>query len=140
LHALRANGPGTLHSVDVSGDVGQLVDDGERKDWRLTILQGDWRQHFRAIAAGAAPIGLFVHDSNHSYQWQEFEYETVLPHMSDTGIFASDDVDFSYAFLDFCARERRRPVILAGRRKVFGYLPLGAATAPPRYVSAPATT
>lgn len=127
LRALRANGDGTLHSVDVSDDVGQLVDERERKEWQLTILQGDWREHFRAIAAGAAPIDVFVHDSNHSYRWQEFEYATVLPHMAVAGILASDDVDFSYAFLDFCAREQRRPVILAGRRKVFGYIALGAA-------------
>lgn len=44
---------------------------------------------------------MFLHDSDHSYRWRMFEYTTVRDRLKSDGILLSDDVDVSYAFIDF---------------------------------------
>ena len=45
-----------------------------------------------------------AHDSDHSYSWQSFEYNTVFNKIDKNGLLVSDDVDYSYAFIDFYKR------------------------------------
>ncbi|MFI5914803.1 class I SAM-dependent methyltransferase [Dactylosporangium sp. NPDC051541] len=119
LAALTRNGTGTLHSFDVNDTAGRLV--GHHPQWRLTIL--DRRAPDRALRrelAALGPLELFFHDSDHMYLSQLFEYDEVWPHLVAGGVLASDDVDDSRAFLDFCAQRARRPAFLFDHRKIVG--------------------
>lgn len=119
LAALRANGCGKLHSVDVSDEVGGLLAKEEREAWVLHVIDGS-KAAFRRVLHEVAPVDLFIHDSDHGYWWQLFELQNALEHMSTTGIIASDDCDKSYAFIDFCKGARASAVLLHDTRKVFG--------------------
>jgi hypothetical protein len=66
------------------------------------------------------PIALFLHDSDHAYPWQMWELETSFRHRSTQFVWACDDVDSSFAFLDFCGTHKIRPIILMDTRKFFG--------------------
>jgi len=121
LRALAKNGAGRLVSVDVSADVGNLLDKGERSDWRLCVLDaGNRRGGFRRLISELPPIDLFFHDSEHTYSWQQFEYSAAWDNLSTSGLILSDDVEGSYAFLDFCARRARKPAVLLDGRKAVG--------------------
>lgn len=119
LAALERNGSGLLHSFDINHTAGRLV--GEHPQWRLEILD---RRHPEACFSRAldrvGPIDLFFHDSDHLYLPQLFEYGQAWPRMTEGGVFASDDVNCSRAFLDFCERRRQRPVFLFDSRKITG--------------------
>jgi len=123
LHALRKNGRGQLASVDVRGNVGGLLDDSERREWRLTILGASRRgAQFKSLVADGPPIDVFLHDSDHRYLWQMLELESAVANMATRSIVLCDDADSSYAFLDYCHAMGRRPAYLAELRKVLGLL------------------
>ncbi len=125
LHALLRNGHGELHSVDVGSDVGGLLDDAERRWWHYRRLDPKHlRRDFTSVTKNLPPIDIYLHDSDHTYRWQRFEHDTVLGAMASHGIFASDDADASYAFLDVCGERGLEPVYLVGQRKVLGIVRL----------------
>jgi predicted O-methyltransferase YrrM len=122
LDALRRNGTGLLHSVDVIPDPGPLLNDSERARWNFhRINPATGRRDFTALTAALGPIGLFFHDSDHRYRWQLFEYETALAGLTPDGAIVSDDVDYSYAFLDFCRARGLKARFLFDKWKVIGY-------------------
>jgi hypothetical protein len=123
LHALRANGTGRLYSVDISSDVGVLLDPAEREGWTFLQLEdGQERKQFRAFVERAGSLDLFLHDSDHSYWWQMFEYRCAWAMLSPGGLFLSDDIDHSFAFMDFCAEHKLEPSLLVNFAKIFGIL------------------
>ena len=101
LQAIRANGRGELFSIDVRNDVGGLLTDDERRNWRPIIINGHPldREFVKALDA-LPPIDFFLHDSNHTYRWQSLEYENALTHLSPNGLLMSDDIDLSWAFIE----------------------------------------
>lgn len=121
LRALHANGHGTLHSIDLTADVGCLLSDEERAKWRLHVLKLKRRRdNFLQVLDALPPVDLFLHDSDHSYFWQSFELQAALKKLSAGGVLASDDCDGAYAFLDVCRQANLRPAFLVEMRKVFG--------------------
>jgi predicted O-methyltransferase YrrM len=119
LAALERNGDGVLHSFDIRDEVGRLV--GAHPQWRLEIISS--RQPEEALRRALRRIGevdLFFHDSDHRYLPQLFEYEAAWPILTPGGVLASDDVDNTPAFLDFCRARRLRPAFLFDARKVTG--------------------
>jgi len=131
LSALERNGRGLLHSFDIDRTVGRLV--GEHPQWQLEILDRDAPEaSFSRALERVGHIDLFFHDSNHQYLPQLFEYEQAWPRMTKRGVFASDDVECSRAFLDFCRDHGQRPTFLFDSRKITGAVQLGSITAPQR--------
>lgn len=127
LNAMLKNGCGVLHSVDVSADVAGCLSECERDLWTLHVLQGpDYRANFADVISRLKDIDLFLHDSNHCYRWMRHEYETVFPKLSRTGLLASDDVDNTYAFVDFCDEQGIGASLLVDRVKIFGIAAVGA--------------
>lgn len=122
LQAMRKNGKGSLHSVDIADNVGKLLTEEERADWSLHVLTAPQRRSFVRVLDSVSPIDLFVHDSDHTYGWQLFEYRVAWEALSLEGVFLSDDVDHSLAFLDFCAALGQKPILLLDTRKVSGML------------------
>lgn len=123
LQALRQNDKGRLVSFDIDQDVGGLIDVALRARWDLRVLPAQGRSaRFKADMPRLAPIDLFLHDSRHTYRWQLMEYRAAWSSMPPGAILASDDIDDSFAFLDFARTARTAPMILVGARKVFGVL------------------
>ena len=122
LAALRRNGSGRLVSIDLPKSAGILNADGRpdiahveswsetghlvphelRDRWELRL--GDARELLPRTVSGG--IGFFLHDSDHSFAQQAFEYETAWNALEVGGILASDDTDWSRAWPEFLERNR----------------------------------
>jgi predicted O-methyltransferase YrrM len=120
LQAMIKNGGGRLHSVDISANAGQLLTEDEKENWSLYVLTAPQRRSFASIVDAVSPVDIFFHDSDHTYGWQKFEYRVAQKSLNPQGIFLSDDVDHSLAFLEFCQARARKPILLIDTRKVFG--------------------
>lgn len=121
LQALDTNGAGQLTSFDVFEDVGSAVDSSLRERWELEILPKRGRKVFLSDRLSSiCPIDIFLHDSDHSYGWQSFEYKIGFSALRPGGILISDDVDASYAFIDFVRRTRALALACVGSTKVMG--------------------
>ena len=121
LSALEANGEGHLHSLDIRDDVGTMVPSQLRSRWTIHIVNDQaLERSMKEILTTLPGIDFYYHDSGHSYLWQAFEYAAVEPKMTGGGIFLSDDVDWSYAFIDHCKARYRKPALMIDRRKVIG--------------------
>jgi predicted O-methyltransferase YrrM len=122
LQAMKKNGKGSLHSVDIADNVGKLLTAEERAVWNLHVLGSPQRRSFSSILDSISPLDLFVHDSDHTYGWQMFEFRTAWTALSKRGALLSDDIDHSMAFVDFCAEIDTKPILLLDTRKVSGLL------------------
>jgi predicted O-methyltransferase YrrM len=119
LAALTRNDAGTLHSFDIDSTAGVLVEDRAR--WRLHISNDRGPEaELRAELQLLGSVDVFLHDSDHRYLAQLFEYETTWPFMRPGGLFASDDINSSFAFSDFVASINQRPRLLLDRTKIIG--------------------
>ena len=103
LTALRENGHGALHSVDLP----PLRKEAE-KFWGIAVpekLRARWTLH-RGSSASVLPrllqeipkIDLFVHDSLHTHRNMRREFETVWPLLRAGGAVIADDVERNRAF------------------------------------------
>lgn len=129
LNALMANNSGILHSIDREQNVGSLLRAGDRERWCLHTLERQrLKKSFVQILESLPSIGLFLHDSDHTYAWQRFELEAALKRLAPSGVLVSDDCDASYAFVDFCRDHNFSPSLLVEKRKVFGCIFEGART------------
>jgi hypothetical protein len=128
LNALRRNSSsGVLHSVDISSNVGILIDPGEKTRWDLHLLSNSApKKQFLEVLRSLPALDVMLHDSDHTYRWMRFELEAALGKMSASGLVFSDDADLSFALLDFCERHALKPILLIDAPKVLGVLPLGS--------------
>jgi predicted O-methyltransferase YrrM len=105
LTALRENGKGTLHSVDLP----PLRRNAERF-WGIAVpddLTGRWSLH-RGPSARVLPrllgetptVDLFVHDSLHTHKNMSREFDTIWPHLRPGALLLADDIERNRAFQD----------------------------------------
>jgi predicted O-methyltransferase YrrM len=111
LQALRVNGSGRLHSIDLpplgkAGDefVGRLVPKQLRTDWRLH--RGRSVDVLPGLAEELGRVDLFLHDSLHTYRNMRREFEIVTPVLSNQAIVVADDVEGNSAFKEWVSRSR----------------------------------
>jgi hypothetical protein len=124
LQAMAKNGSGTLHSTDIRSDAGGLIHSGERSRWDLHILDRTRPAlALRSYSSTLPKLDLFVHDSMHRYGWQMSELKAAAPHLKADSLIASDDVDSSFAYADFCASRGLDPQYLLDESKFFGIAP-----------------
>lgn len=97
---------GRLYSIDWSPGgsrrrrpVGSLVPQALRGAWQLEI--GPSRRLLPRVARRVAPVGVFVHDSLHTYRTMRAELEVVTPYMDRPGAILVDDVSHNAAFSDW---------------------------------------
>ncbi|HEY1197566.1 MAG TPA: class I SAM-dependent methyltransferase [Thermoplasmata archaeon] len=124
LDALEENRDGRLWSVDVLPTAGDLARRSSAVHrWQFVVLPARGRAAaFRRTIRPLRPLDVFLHDSDHRYPWQAFEYREAWSALTPGGWLLSDDIDASYAFLDFARRQKLRPWVLVGPRKLFGAL------------------
>lgn len=126
LQALSDNGDGILVSVDlpaietIKGSThllrettlppncrpGWVIPDYLREHHRLVL--GDSREVLVQLFKEYPKIGIFLHDSLHTFKHQYFEYTTAWPHLSGGGLLLSDDIFWSPAFHRFCREIGKR--------------------------------
>jgi predicted O-methyltransferase YrrM len=119
LAAMQRNGRGHLYSVDLPSlrvdeqdFVGRAVPEELKRRW--TLVTGPSRRVLPALVERVAPLDIFVHDADHTYESQLAEYTTAWPMLRDGGVLISDDVA-NPAFVDFAARVGARPHLVPGR-------------------------
>ncbi|MGA8711068.1 MAG: class I SAM-dependent methyltransferase [Thermoplasmata archaeon] len=124
LDALEENGDGRLCSVDVHPQAGKLARASPAVHrWQFVALPRRGRAAaFRRTIHAWRPLDVFLHDSDHSYPWQTFEYREAWSALAPGGWLLSDDIDGSYAFLDFAVGHELKPWVLLGSRRLFGIL------------------
>jgi predicted O-methyltransferase YrrM len=111
LQALRANGTGCLHSIDLpplgrAGDefVGRLVPEHLTNDWRLH--RGRSVDLLPELERELRPIDFFLHDSLHTYRNMHREFEIITPFLSPQAVLVADDVEGNSAFMDWVSQTR----------------------------------
>ena len=102
LRALERNAAegveGRLVSFDVNPAAGWLVDADPR--WDLRIESG--RHGLPVALASDDPVGIFIHDSLHTYDNERWELRTVAPHLAPGGVLVSDNVHVTRALAETC--------------------------------------
>ena len=105
LRALKENGRGTLHSVDLpplrkeyERFWGVAVPDGLRDGWRL--YRGSSARVLPGLLGRTGPVDLFAHDSLHTRRNMRREFEAVWPNLRPGGLLLADDVERNPAFAD----------------------------------------
>jgi predicted O-methyltransferase YrrM len=107
LQALNDNQDGKLFSVDIGvkvfgsnrlpvSEIGGFVPNALRDRWDLII--GDSKLELPKLLNAIGSIDMFQHDSDHSYEYMQFEYRTALKALHVGGIISSDDVNQNSAF------------------------------------------
>lgn len=120
LSALSHNrGSGRLISCDIDDRVATAE---LTANPRFEFVKIGAQSDFSDLVERLDKIDLFYHDSDHSYDQQLFEYSTVWNKLPDGGILFSDDINWSYAFLDFCVTVNRVPYVLSDTQKFSGFI------------------
>src|ERR1700712_3216593 len=117
LNAIKRNGNGALHSFDVRSDVGKLINENERGSWHLHLLENGTLQEFDAELQTFDRIGLFFHDSDHSYLHMRLELRMAARRLAEKGVLTSDDVSLSHAYIEACEEIGLHPRLLVDAHK-----------------------
>lgn len=124
LAAMEANGRGRLVSVDCVPEgapnflpegktAGWLVPDGLRPRWEL--VTGKTSEKLPPLLERDAPLDIFIHDSEHSYDNMLFEYSSAWPRLRQGGLLLTDDAGLTYAFRDFSRKAGALRIVLADK-------------------------
>ena len=106
LRALERNAAegaeGALLAFDIRADVGWLIPARLRTRYELHIENAI--TGIRPALAGRS-IDFFIHDSDHRYEHETSEFETVSALASPGAVLISDNAHAGNAFRDFCDRQ-----------------------------------
>jgi hypothetical protein len=132
LLALKANGDGALHSIDLPREVGRDyepgtfyegtgragIPPGSESGWlipaelraRWTLVVGRSQEELPPLLERLGTIDFFMHDSEHSYECMRFEFERAYGALRDGGALAADDVNVNDAWAEFAQEHGRAPI------------------------------
>ena len=103
LTALRENGRGVLHSVDLPpltrryGEFWGIAVD-RTLEARWDVHRGSSKRVLPGLLEKVGAIDLFLHDSLHTRRNMRREFEAVWPNLRDDGVLLADDVERNAAF------------------------------------------
>lgn len=98
LDCLDRCNSGSLTSVDITFKVGELVEDRLKVRWKITVLPKFFKKRaFRRILNANSDASIFLHDSDHSLNWQIFEIRSVTEAIEDIKFILVDDVSIELA-------------------------------------------
>jgi predicted O-methyltransferase YrrM len=110
LEAMRLNGHGELHSIDLPhernklGRSGFLVGDRRPDNWELIL--GDSKDELPALLERLGRIDMFHHVCLHTFDHMTWEYNQAVDHVNAGGVVSSHDVvdamSRKNAFEQFC--------------------------------------
>jgi predicted O-methyltransferase YrrM len=89
--------------------------------WSFHLLDKK-RTHKQLSAAvrNSPLVDIWLHDSNHGYRWQKFEYLLALSRLKEGGILISDDIDASPAWGELAKSHFKESYIIFDSRKFVG--------------------
>jgi len=109
-----------LYSFDIDYRVG-TPDLLSNPQFKFVVI--DSKNSFLDAMKKIKSVDLFYHDSDHSYDNQMLEYETAWEVLNPkNGVLVSDDINWSNAFLDFCKKVNRKPLLLSDGAKFAGVI------------------
>ena len=115
----EANSSGLLHSFDVLPETKDAYI-GKGK-WNFHLLDKKRTHRQLSVAVGKFPlVDIWLHDSNHGYRWQKFEYLLALSRLKEGGILISDDIDASLAWGELAKSHFKESYIIFDSRKFVG--------------------
>jgi predicted O-methyltransferase YrrM len=112
LNAMRKNGRGKLHSIDLPGrdahhgynvlasETGSMVPGELRSRWNLVI--GDSTAELSRLLTEVGSLDVFFHDSDHSYEAMRNEFDAVIPRLGPGAALVADDIHKNAAFAEAC--------------------------------------
>lgn len=95
MSALEKTG-GALHSFDIDKRVKNVYNGNG--PWHFHLLEGNFQKDLEQQVDSIRKVDLWLHDSNHGFSWQAFEYGLSLKKLSSEGLLVSDDIDSSTAW------------------------------------------
>jgi Methyltransferase domain len=99
LRALERNeSPGRLVSFDINPVAGWLVGAHPRWELRLEPSSGG----LPTVLADGSQVGLFIHDSAHTYENERRELALAADHLAPDGVLLSDDAQVTRALAELC--------------------------------------
>jgi len=125
LKAMRKNHMGRLYSIDLPDEQllnlipsekrdglrsGWVVPSDLRNDWELQI--GSSQDLLEPLLRQVGGIGMFLHDSEHTYENMMREFELAWHHLINKGILLSDDINLNSAFQDFARTVQAKAIRL----------------------------
>jgi len=120
MFALNENdNSGFLHSFDILPETGNsnLIE----ANWIFHLLEKKkTNKHFSRIIENLPKIDIWLHDSNHGYRWQKFEYLLAIRRLNRDGILISDDVDASSAWGEVIPKYFKESYIIFDSRRFIG--------------------
>lgn len=134
LNALRRNNQGQLISIDLPSnnitpeqrhhlvgdseyiadglDIGFLVHENLKMRWSL--IRGDSHKEIPKIDK---QIDLYIHDSEHSFDFIREEMSLVWQKLSKNAFIIADDLDWSNGFFSICVEKKLYPLIITDNGK-----------------------
>ena len=123
LDALHSNANGTLVSVDITNQVGELIDDSLKTRWLLKILPEIGREKsFAKYLSENTDASLFLHDSDHSSSWQIKEFSLVVRKLPNIDLMLFDDVGQELIDFIFHNFANSQVIVLDENRKFSGII------------------
>jgi predicted O-methyltransferase YrrM len=117
LLALEDSG-GVLHSFDINSETKKAHRPQVNWEWHQLDFRNPKSSLKRFFMARDIEVDLWIHDSDHSRYWQQFEFELAMKHLSARGVIVSDDINDSSAW--HRKFSRNETVELRDNHKVFG--------------------
>ena len=113
------NSSGSLNSFDILPETKEAYL-GKGK-WIFHLLDKKRTHKQLSVAVGNSPlVDIWLHDSNHGYRWQKFEYLLALSRLMEDGVLISDDIDASQAWGELAKSHFRESYIIFDSRKFVG--------------------
>lgn len=123
LSALEANSHGRLVSLYILPAAGSLVPERLHARWELIILdRADPIADATTRVAMIDDVDIFFHDGDHSYvgQCADFALAQRTLTRGRLGLLLSDDIDESFAFIDYVQRRELQATVLMDAHKAMG--------------------
>ncbi len=120
VKALEESGAhGELNSFDVLPETNKAyLGEG---NWNFHLLKAtNTHNQMKSVVSSLPKIDVWVHDSNHCYRWQKFEYLLALSVLKQNGILISDYIDASSAWGELAKTHFRKSYIIFDSRKFIG--------------------
>jgi hypothetical protein len=119
MSALEETG-GELHSFDIDKRCENAYTG--RGKWHFHLMNKSYPKSLMQISSTIDDIELWIHDSNHGYLWQTFEYRFAFERLNTGGLLVSDDIDSSPAFGRFAIKNKPTSTGIFDKRKFFGII------------------
>ena len=127
LKALQDNNLGHLYTLDLPPQVTNVVCNSsqghtlrpldEISCWaiepslrdRHSLILGDTKETLLPLLQQLKTLDVFIHDSDHSYDFMMFEFTTAWSFIRPGGLLMSDDVSTNNSFVDFAKLVQKKP-------------------------------